>query len=290
MVARSAPITGVAAGVPFLAVPPAASGRNTPVVIAWHLMDPPRTEAAFAAALPLAGLQAWRIYLGLPMCGARLPAGGADELLRLGYEDAVLNVQGPIATQGAAEFPAALAQLRDRLGLTDGPLGLVGGSMGSAIAGLVMAETGPAAGIAVAAAVLFSPITQLRAAVDAIGRRYGITYPWGAASLEVAHRLDFVSRADEIAAAGPPAIRLVVGGADDREGFLVPAREFQTALSSRYADPSRVDLVVVPGMAHALAEEPGIEPAPQIEHAATVDRHTVQWFRQHLTGSTAVTP
>jgi hypothetical protein len=35
-------------------------------------------------------------------------------------------------------------------------------------------------------------------------------------------------------------------------------------------------------MAHALAEEPGIEPAPQVPHAAEVDRHAVRWFRQYL--------
>src|SRR2546430_4208707 len=97
----TAQIAGVAAGVPFLAVPPAASppDRPAPVVVAWHLMDPPRTEAAFAAAVPMAGLAAWRIYLGLPMYGARLPGGGLDEVMRLAYADAVLDLQGPVATQ-----------------------------------------------------------------------------------------------------------------------------------------------------------------------------------------------
>ena len=47
------PVTGTAAGVPFLAVPPPVPRPSAPVVVAWHLMDPPRTEAAFAAALPL---------------------------------------------------------------------------------------------------------------------------------------------------------------------------------------------------------------------------------------------
>jgi hypothetical protein len=50
-------------------------------VVVWHLMDPPRTEAAFAAALLLAGLEAWRTYLGLPLSGSRMPPGGAEELL-----------------------------------------------------------------------------------------------------------------------------------------------------------------------------------------------------------------
>jgi len=276
------PVAGTAAGVPFLAVAPDSGDPAAPVVVAWHLMDPPRTEAAFAAALPFAGLDAWRIYLGLPMCGERLPAGGADELLRLGYQDAVLNLQGPIAAQGAAEFPAALAELRTRFGIQRGPLALVGGSMGCAVAALTLTETAPAAGETVTAAVLISSIVQLRHAVDATGRRFGVTYPWATASLAVAARLDFVARADEIAQAGQPAVRLVVGSDDDPAGFLEPARRLHTALAARYDDPSRVDLTVVPGMGHALADEPGIDPAPQTPAAATVERLATSWLRQHF--------
>jgi hypothetical protein len=276
--------TGVAAGVPYLAVPPIHDTDDpAPVVVAWHLMDPPRTEAAFAAALPLDGLDAWRIYLGLPMCGARMPAGGPDELMRLGFEDAVLNLQGPVATQGAEEFPAAFAALREQLGLADdAALALVGGSMGSAVALLVLSESAPAARLQISAAVLVSPMVSLRPAVDALGRRYGVEYPWGPDSLEVARRLDFVSRADELAGAGQPAVQLIVGAEDDVAGFQEPARQLRDALAQRYADPSRAGLVVVSGMAHPLAEEPGAEPAPQTPHAEAVDQHAVGWLSAHL--------
>ncbi|MEV4620086.1 alpha/beta hydrolase [Asanoa sp. NPDC049573] len=275
------PVVGSAAGVPFLAVPPASGRATALVVVGWHLLDPPRTEAAFAAALPLTDLDAWRIYLGLPMCGARLPSGGFDELMRRGYEDAVLNLQGPIATQGAEEFPAALAALRDRLGFDGGPLALVGGSMGSAVALLALAESAPAAGLAISAAVLISPISQLRAAVEATGRRYGISYGWGPASTAVAQRLDFVARAADVAA-GQPAIRFVVGAADDEAGFRAPARRLADALAATYADPTRVDVVTIAGMGHALADEPGIAPAPQTAAAADVERRTVGWLAAHL--------
>jgi hypothetical protein len=297
-VAASAnPITGLAAGVPFLAVPPspstgasAAGWSPPPLIVAWHLMDPPRSEAAFAAAVPMNGLPAWRIYLGLPMCGARLPPGGSEALMQLFYQDAVLKGYGPIANQGATELPTALAELRIQLGLGDGPLGpigLVGGSMGSIIAALALTETAPAAGISVAAAVLVSPVAQLHPMVDAIGRRYKVTYPWRAEAMPIAARLDFVARAGEIARAGQPAIRLIVGADDDREGFIEPARRLRTALAAHYNDPSRADLVVIPGMAHALAEEPGIAPAPQTAQAAAVDASTVAWFGTHLTGRRA---
>ena len=285
MPTTQAPVTGTAGGVPFLALPPLVPHLSAPVVVAWHLMDPPRTEAAFAAALPLRGLNAWRVYWGLPMCGARLPAGGVEELMQLGYQDAVLNLQGPIATQAAQEFPAALDELRDRLGLGDGQLAVLGGSMGAAVAQLVLVETAPAAGLAVHAAVLVSPLTRLRPAVDALGRRFGVQYPWGPESLEVARRLDFASRAAEFVSAGQPAVRLVVGEDDDAEGFLQPAEQLHAALTTAYADPARVDLVVVPAMEHALAEEPGVDPAPQTPAAATVDQHAVDWLTTHLLGA-----
>lgn len=272
-------ISGVAAGVPFLAVPPASGPTpTTPVVLAWHLMDAPRTEAAFAAAVPLDGLDAWRIYLGLPMCGSRSLAGGDEELMRLGYEDAVLNLQGPVSEQAAGEFGAAFAELRTQLDLGAGPVGLLGGSMGAAVAQLVIVE----GDVKVNAAVLVSPLIRLHPIVEAAARYFDISYAWSEQSRRIARRLDFVARADEIATRGQPAMLLVVGAQDDSGGVREPAEQLLQALASRYADPDRIELVAIEGMAHALAEDTGVEPAPQTAHAAEVDRHAVRWFQQHL--------
>ncbi len=240
-------LAGFAAGVPFVAVGPAPDS-TAPVVVSWHLMDSPRSEAAFAAAVPLAGLSAWRIYLGLPM--VRCPAAGRrlDELMRLAFDDAVLKLQGPIATQGAQEFPAVWAELRQQLDLGDGPLGLMGGSIGGAIVQLVLTETAPAAGIPVAAAVLINPVTQLTAAVEANGRQFAVTYEWKPEALDLAARLDFVARADDFVAAGQPAVRIVIGAEDDQDGFGIPAKRLQAALIDRYDTPDRADLQVIPGL------------------------------------------
>jgi dienelactone hydrolase len=269
-------VTGTAAGVPFIAFPPDRPSAAAPVVVGWHLMDPPRTEAAFAAALPLAGLNAWRIYLGLPMSGSRLPPGGWDELMSLGYEDAVVKIQRPVIYGAAEEFGAAFTELREQLEVGGGPVGVMGGSMGAAVAQLVLAEGELEAG----AAVLVSPLVQLRRAVEALGRRFGTTYPWSDESNAIADRLDFVARADDISR-HQPAVLLVVGENDDA-GFLEPAAALQAALAQRYDDPRRAELRVVPGMGHALADEPGVEPAPQTEHAALVDRHAVGWLERYL--------
>ncbi len=279
--AGSVPITGVAAGVPYVAHPPSGGARpDAPVVVGWHLMDAPRTEAAFAAALPLDGLDAWRIYLGLPMCGSRTPTGGLDEVMRLGSEDAVRNLYGPVTEQAASELGPALDELRGDLGFAGGRFGLLGGSAGAAVAQLVMAESG----LEVGAAVLVSPLIQLRPVVAAVGRRFGVTYPWDDGSSEVAGRLDFVSRSAELMHEEQTAVLLIVGAEDDDEAFRRPAESFRADLARRYTDASRVSLVTIPEMAHGLADEPGIEPAPQTDHAARVDGVAVAWFRRYLPG------
>ena len=257
---------GIAAGVPYVALPPETERAGAPVVVGWHLMDPPRTEVALAAAVPLTGLDAWRIYLGLPLTGARAPEGGPE---RLGYEDAVLKMFGPAVFGAAEEFPAAYAALRADLGLSGegrGRLGLLGGSIGSLVAQQLAATT------PVDAVVLVSPVAQLRPVVLANGRRYGVTYQWGPESDAVAASLDFVARAGEISA---PTL-LVVGAEDDAEGILGPAAALHAALPGSA-------LETVPGMAHALAEEPGVAAAPQTKAALEVDRLAVDWFRRHLT-------
>ena len=261
--------TDLAAGVPFVAVPPTHDRPDAPVVVAWHLMDPPSTETAMAAALPLTGLDAWRIYLGLPETGARGP--GAEESMRRGYEDAVVNMFGPISDRAAAEFPAAYAALRARFGL-DGPLAVVGGSLGSAVAQLVAIERAD-----VVAMALVSPVAALRAVVAVNERRFGVTYAWHPAAERIADRLDFIARAEETARHAPAAA-IIVGGRDD-EAIRSSAADLRDALVKQYADPSRVELVTVADMPHALAEGPDETPT---SHAAEVDRLMVDWLPRHL--------
>jgi alpha-beta hydrolase superfamily lysophospholipase len=260
---------GTAAGVPFVVVPPEGGPRpDAPVLVGWHLMDAPRSEAAFAAALPLDGLDAWRVYLGLPMMGARLPAGGMDELMGRGFEDAVLLMHGPVNAEAADEFDAALRALRERFGFGEGPLGLFGGSAGAGVALEVATRRTD-----VSALVVLSPMVRLRPVVAILGEMFGVDYRWSPESDAVAARMDYVARAGEL---GETPVRVVVGAEDDATAFLEPARELAAAVGGP------ADVVVVEGMGHALAEEPGLEPAPQTAHAAEADDAAVAWFRQHL--------
>ena len=269
------PIRGTAAGVPYVAHPPADDAETAPLIVAWHLASPPRSETAMAAALPLRGLDAWRVYLGLPMLGSRLPEGGLDEFFRLFREDMVLRVFDPVIRAAVAELPPALAELRDRLPLGDGPLGLVGGSTGAWVAQSVLTETD----VPVSAVALVSPAITLASVIRRYERLWNFEYPWSERSRAIADRLDFVARADEIAERNA-AVLLVVGALDDDEGFLEPAEQMGRTLSR--PSPERTSLVQIRGMGHPLAGEPGLEPAPQTAHASRVDAVIADWFRRHL--------
>jgi dienelactone hydrolase len=231
-----------------------------------------------AAALPMAGVQAWRVYLGLPMFGPRMPAGGPDEIARLANEDALLNLFGPIVEQAAAEFPEALAALRSELPLEEGPIGVVGGSAGGAVALSVLAS----GEVPAAVAAVINPVVIPSAIIVEGERVYGMTYRWTTESRALEQRLDFVKRAGEIGGLDPQPAVLLVGGAEDDPSNRSSLAAFRDALGEQYADAGRLGFVTVEGMGHAMADEPGIEPAPQTSGAAQVDAAVSEWFNRHL--------
>jgi len=273
-------VAGEAAGVPYAAMPPGAEGEpgSAPLIVGWHLNDPPRSAAALAAALPLGGVPAWRVYLDLPMHGRRQLPGGLQEFMQLGYADAVLEAFEPQVSQAVAEFPAVLAELRARLPVADGPIGLLGASIGALPAQLVMADRLAQ----VSAAVLISPVIQLAEVVAANERRFGVTYPWTDASREVAARFDLVARAADIANADPQPALLLVVGAEDDPAFSRQCERLQAELDHRYSDEQRVTMTTIPDMSHAFAAEPGIEPEPQTPQARRIESAATEWFTRHL--------
>ncbi|HEX6681614.1 MAG TPA: hypothetical protein VF062_02415 [Candidatus Limnocylindrales bacterium] len=256
-------ISGVAGNAPFVALPPASGRDDAPLVVVWHMLDAPRTEVAMSSALPLHEVDAWRVYLGLPLP----PEAG----------DPVLGYFGPIVERAVAEFPRALDELNRQLpigGRQVGPIGLVGASLSAMVVQSLLAE---ADDIPVTSVALVSPVVQLTGLVQASERAYGMAYPWSDESRALAHRLDFVARAEDLAKRDVP-ILLVVGDGDD-EGFTVPAERLWQALSS-LGEPGRYSLTTVPGMGHALADEPGVDAAPQTPHAAQVDGIVSEWLNR----------
>jgi dienelactone hydrolase len=271
------PRTGVAAGVPYVALPPSTDGP-APLVVTWHLMDSPRTPAAMAAALPLDAVPAWRVYLGLPFSGDRMPDGGVEVVFARAREDTLLRFLGPVIEQAAAEFPAALAALREQLPTDGTPVTVVGGSAGGGAALLVLADRN----VEVRAGVVINAGITARSLVAVTEELFDLTYTWSDASRAVAERLDFVARAGDIAARTPQPPLLIVSGAEDHAGFQADAKALDAALRARYAQPSDVTYVSVPGLAHPLADEPGLEAAPQTALARTVEGIVSGWLRERL--------
>ncbi|CAM3386246.1 prolyl oligopeptidase family serine peptidase [Kibdelosporangium persicum] len=251
-------ITGIAAGVPFVALKPAGVDGPAPLVVTWHLMDAPRTEAEMASALPMNDLPAWRVYFGLPMSGRRALPGGDEEFFALSAQDAVLNVFGPVTRQAADEFPAAVAALRAQLSISDGPVSVAGGSAGSMVAYEVIAR----GDVPIAAGAVVSPVTQLAPLIAANERRFEITYTWSEESREVAEHYDFVRRADEI-----HVPLLIVVGSDDDIAVREPA-----ALGHKEIAGS--ELVTIPGMRHEVVGR----------DAERVDAEFTRWFAKYIAG------
>ena len=270
-------ITGTAAGVPFTALPPAgATDGPAPLIVTWHMLDAPRTDAAFAAALPMTGVPAWRVHLGMPMCGARMVDGRVDAAVELIRKDPLMAYAAPFTRQAAEEFPAALAALRDQLPVDDEPIGILGGSRGGAVALEVLTTQRTP----IRAVALVNPAVRARSTVGVIEALLGQPYPWTAESGKTADELDFVARAGDVTARPP---LLLVSGELDHPTFRTDAADLVHALRERYTHPDKVELIAVPDLAHPLADEPGLEPAPQLPAARKVDEILTTWFLQQLT-------
>src|SRR6202022_4032171 len=122
-----------------------------------------------------------------------------EEFMRLGCEDALLKLLGPVVEQAAQELPGAIAALRQQLPGALGPVALVGGSAGAAAILLALAE-GP---VSLRAAVLVNAAVRAADVVAAGERVFDTTYRWSDASRRLAARLDFVPRARDIASRIP---------------------------------------------------------------------------------------
>jgi dienelactone hydrolase len=257
------PITGTAAGVPFTALAP-ADGGVAPLIVTWHMLDAPRSNAAFAAALPMDDLPAWRVHLGMPMCGARMVNGTMDAGLQLMREDVLMAYLYPFVRQAVEEFPPALAALRRQLPVDDGSIGVLGGSLGGAVALRILADTD----IPVFAGAVVNAAVRMRSVVALFP-----DYRYDTESERAVDSLDFIAKAETIASRAP---LLVVSGEQDYPALRADALRLAGAVGKQ------AEFLSIPGLAHPLADEPGIEPAPQSSLAQEVDAGLTAWFQRHL--------
>lgn len=260
------------AGVPAILRIPAAI-RKPPIVL-WHGLGPPASEADLMKDLPLDNVPAVKIYLGIPLFGARSPAAGTESLVQRQGQDYALRIFEPVVVGAAHELPAVLDELR-KIGCLrpHDKVGLFGFSAGGAA--VLVALTDPKAPVSVAVTV--NAPSGLRSAVGALERATKKPYAWSDASRELAQRTDAAQHAAEIAGSTDrPRALLLFQGADDN--MITPADAVSLAESLRPAyersgDAQRLQLTVATGVSHNWADPRTIE---QVRTAVG------DWFNRYL--------
>jgi predicted esterase len=216
----------------------------------------------------------WRVYLGTPLYGRRAPEGGAEELMRRGAEDAVTLLLHPIITGAVAELPAAVDDLRGRLGIDAAlPLGIFGFSQGGVAALLALSRRV----LPIRAAVTFGAVIDVPAAVETMAPMFGFEYEWTEERHALAAEISATDRARALAESGA-AILLGVG-AEDPLPVREPAERLAAAIR---AEGGTAETRVLPNLGHGFVEEPGVEAVAQGPQARAVDELASGWFGRHL--------
>jgi predicted esterase len=222
-------------------------------IILWHGFGPPASESAMMEALPLDDVDAVKVYLGLPLFGARAPVGGMKELARRQSEDVGLEVFKPVVAGAADELPGVVAALVGQGCMKNGsPVRLVGFSAGGAVVLHALSQ----GRVTIVAAVLINPSTGLSDSIQAYEHATGKTYGWSTASRELARQTDAAVHTTDIAR-HRPALLLLQGASDPvLDAQAVPA--LCNRLAPLYGDQaSRLQCQQLAGMSHQWAADPG---------------------------------
>lgn len=239
--------------------------RKPPIVL-WHGFGPPASEEAMMEALPLDEVDAVKVYLGLPLFGARALAGGTKELARRQSEDIALQVFKPVVVGAGNELTDVVGALQHEACMQrDGPINLVGFSAGGAAALYALAQ----GSVRVDAAVLINASTGLSESVKAYERATKQTYAWSPASRELAQKTDAAVRAADIARARP-ALLFLSGKADLVVDTDAISEVYEKLKPYYRQDDSRLQWQVMPAMPHQWAADP--------QSLASVRKATAKWF------------
>ncbi len=257
------------AGVPaILRVPDTV---KKPPIVLWHGLGPPASENDLMAALPLDDVPAVKVYLGLPLFGARAPAAGAQTLAQRQAEDYALRIFEPVVVGAARELPGVLNALRERrCPGSSGKIGLFGFSAGGAAVLVALAD----AHLPVGAAVTINAPAGLDSAIGALERATGRPYSWSEATRELAKSTDPLAHAREIATGRPPRALLLIHGENDNVISSADSVSLEKALRPLYAAyPDRLSLLLAPGISHGWAQAP---------NRREVELRIAEWFNRYL--------
>jgi dienelactone hydrolase len=257
------------AGVPAILRVPVHATR--PPIILWHGFGPPASPSALMDALPLDEVPSVKVYLGLPLFGARAPVGGVKELIRRQKQDFAKLLFKPSVVGAAEELPAVVAALERRGCMTaKDRIGLFGFSAGGASALIALEQHK----VAVGAAIVLNASTGLDASVAALERVTRQRYAWTPAARALGKRTDAIRHAADIARGNPPPALLIVQGADDTVLTPRPATALYKALLPWYENsPKRLRLQLLPGVSHGWTDAGTLAKLRSLSAA---------WFRHSL--------
>jgi pimeloyl-ACP methyl ester carboxylesterase len=259
------------AGVPALLRVPKVIAK--PPIVLWHGFGPPASESALMKALPLDEVAAVKVYLGLPLFGARAPSGDGESLAQRQASDYASRIFEPVVMGAAKELPAVVTALIDRQCLrASEKIGLFGFSAGGAAVLFALAERD----VRVQAAVTLNAPTGLREAIEAVEHATKRSYVWTPAARQLAERSDSVRRAREIAAGDPPPALLIFHGSADEVVAPQATLSLRDALLPLYAESGnrqRLHVVIAPDVSHDWTEPQALQ---QVRIAVA------SWFDQNL--------
>jgi dienelactone hydrolase len=259
------------AGVPALLRVPKVVTK--PPIVLWHGFGPPASESQLMKALPLDEVAAVKVYLGLPLFGARTPSGDSETLAQRQASDYASLIFGPVVMGAAKELPAVLAELRNRKCLgANQKIGLFGFSAGGAAVLFALAERD----VPVQAAVTLNAPTGLDEAIEAVEHATKHPYTWTPATRQLAQRSDSIGRAGEIAAGDPPPALLIFHGAADEVVPPQPTLALRDALFPFYyksGNGKRLQVVIAPDVSHDWTEPKALQRVRGV---------VASWFNQHL--------
>ncbi len=266
-----------AAGVPGVLAAPAGIDHEAPLLVLWHGFGPPPEAEGLAERLPLQGLDAYRVYLDLPLFGGRQPEDAPRELGERQAEDYLNRLLWPVVEQATGELTDVVESLREQL---DAGFGRGVGLFGHSAGGLVALHAVAEGVVPVRAAATFGAPASAEAPLAEIEELIGEPYEWTPESREKARRLDIPGRADEIAGREPRPDLLFVHGEDDDRVPPSEAREMGRSLRRAYGDGPGAEIRVelLAGHGHSIGPHRSSGGGPDSE----LETRLLDWFRERL--------
>jgi len=228
------------AGVPALIRRPSQMAAGTAPVLLWHGIGPPGDAKTLMDTFPLDDLKTVKVYLDLPMFGARLPSAGKPELRRRIAEDYPGSIFGPVIIKALQELPSVLDIIAKRWPSMRREVSLFGFGDGGLAALLAVFENFTS----IQAVVTLNAPPSLYEAATALERIMELTFHWTEGTRTLAGWADVAGRVEELDLLPTlPALLILHGEKEERFGKRV-ATNLENVLRPIYHrrghDPSLV--------------------------------------------------